>query len=76
MNTFSEDNMSSIEPRCLLDGNEELAAIGVLPCVRHRQPSSAVVAQLEVLVGKLFTVNAATSGSIATSKVATFLKLH
>lgn len=63
--------MTTIEPRGLLDGNKKLAAIGVLACVCHRQPSCTVVAQLEVLVGKLFSVNASTSSSIASSKVAT-----
>ena len=49
--------MSTIQPGSLLCGDEELRSIGVLARVGHGQPSSSVVLQLEVLVGKLLTIN-------------------
>lgn len=52
--------MSAVQPGCLDGGNEELGAVGVLASIGHRQPASAVVAQLEVLIFKTFTIDAAT----------------
>ena len=51
--------MASVEPGRLLDGDEELAAVGVLAGVGHRHPAGAVVLQLEVLVSELLAVDAA-----------------
>ncbi len=55
--------MLPVEPRGLLDGDEELAAVGVLACVGHAEPSGAVVLQLEVLVVKLLAKDGAAASA-------------
>lgn len=60
---LSEDHMTSVEPRRLLDGDEELTGVRVLPSVRHRYPASAVVLQFEVLVGEFFSIDGPASVS-------------
>ena len=54
---FGEDNVLSVEPRCLLGGDEELRSVGILSSVGHGQPSGSEVLQLEVLISKLLTVD-------------------
>lgn len=66
---LAEHNVASVQPAGLLNGDEELRSVGVLAGVGHRQPSSAVVLQLEVLVGEALTVDRAATGSIATGEV-------
>ena len=56
--------MTSVQPRCLHGGDEELGSVGVLASVGHRQPSSSVVLQLEVLIRKSITVDALTCAFI------------
>lgn len=54
---LSEDNVTSVQPAGLLRRDKELASVGVLSSVGHRQPTSAVVLQLKVLIGKAFSVD-------------------
>ena len=58
-----EHDVLAVEPRGLLGGDEELAAVGVLAGVGHGQPAHAVVLQLEVLVGELLAVDGAAAGA-------------
>ena len=60
---FGENNVLSVQPGRLLSGDEELRSVGVLAGIGHRQPSGAEVLQLEVLIGKLLTVNGTTTGT-------------
>lgn len=59
LDDLSEDNVTSVQPGGLLDGDEELASVGVLAGVGHRQPASSVVLQLEVLVLETLSVDRA-----------------
>ena len=52
LDDLAEDDMPAVQPGGLLDGDEELRAVSVLPGVSHRQPTRAVVLQLEVLIGE------------------------
>ena len=63
--------MSSVEPRGLDGRKEELGAVGVLASVGHREPASAVVLELEVLVSELFAVDRFAACSVSSSEVAT-----
>lgn len=54
---LSENDVSSVQPWCGFGGEEELRSVGVLTSVGHAQPSSSVVLQLEVLIGKAFAVD-------------------
>lgn len=63
---LSEHHVLAIQPAGLLQGDEELRAVGVRTGVRHAQPSGAVVAQLEVLVLEFVAVvDRFAAGSIA-----------
>jgi len=55
---FSKNNVTTIEPWGLLSGNEELRSVGVFTGIGHAQPASAIMLQLEIFVGKSFSVNA------------------
>ena len=68
---LAKDNVSSIEPWGLNGGEEELGAVGVLASVGHREPASAVVLELEVLVSEFFSVNRFAACSISSSEIAT-----
>ena len=68
---FSEDNVSSIEPWGLDRGEEKLRAIGVLASVGHREPTSAVVLELEVLIGKFLAVDRLAACSVSSSEITT-----
>lgn len=59
LDDLAEDDVTSVQPGGLLYGDEELAAVGVLAGVGHRQPSSSVVLQLEVLVLETLSVDRA-----------------
>ena len=49
---------------------DDLAAVGIGPSIRHGQKSGRIVLQLEVLVCKLFAVDALAAGSVMVGKVA------
>lgn len=67
---FAEDHMSAVEPRGLFASDEKLRTVGVFASVGHREPSGAVVLELEVFVCELFTIDAPTAGAIALGEVA------
>ena len=56
---FSEHNMPPVQPLRLLGGEEELRPVSVLASIGHGQPASPIMLQLEVLICKLFSVDAA-----------------
>eukprot|EP00955_Chlamydomonas_euryale_P083939 363901-Chlamydomonas_euryale.AAC.39 len=62
--------MLSVEPRARHCAQEELRAVCVGPCVRHRQDAGLVMLQAEVLVGERLPVNRLATGSIPLCKVA------
>ena len=68
---LAEDNVSSIEPWGLDSGEEKLGAVGVLASVGHREPASAVVLELEVLVSEFFSVDRFSACSISSSEITT-----
>lgn len=57
---LAEDDMTAVQPAGRLCGDEELRAVGVLAGIGHAQPTSAIVAQLEVLVVEALAVDGAT----------------
>ncbi|KYN13003.1 hypothetical protein ALC57_14849 [Trachymyrmex cornetzi] len=57
---LAKDDMSTIEPRCLLNCDKELRPVGILASIGHRQPSSTIVLQFEVFVRKAIPIDAAT----------------
>lgn len=67
---FAKHHMSTVQPRRLFGGNEELRTISVLTSVGHGQPARAVMLELEVLVLKPVTVYADTAGAIAFGEIA------
>ena len=66
---LAKDHVLSIQPSSLLGADEELRPVGVGSSVGHRQDSGASVLQLEVLIGKLGSVDALSSGSVPSSEV-------
>jgi len=70
-NNFSKHDMLAIEPLGLDSGDEELRAVGVLAGVGHAEEAWRRVLQLEVLVGKLLTIDTSATSAIASGKVAT-----
>lgn len=50
--------MLAIQPGCLDCCDKELGAIGVFTGVGHAHPARPIVFQLEVLIGKAFTIDA------------------
>ncbi len=58
-------------PRCLDGAQEELAPICARSGIGHGQDSRSSVFQGEVLVGKLLSVDALTTGTITSCEVST-----
>lgn len=56
---LAEDDVASVQPASLLHRDEELASVGVLAGVGHRQPTGTVVLQLEVLILEAFAIDRA-----------------
>lgn len=50
--------MFAVQPRSHNGGDEELRAVGVFASVSHAEPASAVVLQLEVLIGETVSIDA------------------
>ena len=61
--------MPSIQPFCLLSGDEELRSVGVLASIGHGQPPTAIVLQLEVLIIKLVAVDGFAASAVSASEV-------
>lgn len=57
---FSKYHVFAIQPGGLGQGDEELRAIGIGPCIGHADPPNAIMLQFEVLVWKCLTINAYT----------------
>jgi len=61
----------SVEPGGFFSRNEELGPVGVRSSISHRQYARAGVCTLEVLIGELIAVDRLSTGTIATSEIAT-----
>ncbi|KYN04147.1 hypothetical protein ALC62_04912 [Cyphomyrmex costatus] len=57
---LAKDDMSTIEPRSLLNSDKELRPIGIFASVGHGQPSGTIVLQLKVFIRKAISINATT----------------
>ena len=67
----AEDHMLAIKEVALGGGDEELAPIGVLPAVGHREQARLVVLQLKILIGKCGTsVDGHATRAVSIHKVA------
>ena len=69
-NNLAKDNVLAIQPRGLGGADEELRAVGVGTSVGHGQDTRSFVLQRKVLVSELFSVDAASTGAVVASKVA------
>ena len=56
----SKDDVFVVQPRRGLEGDEELRAVSIRTRVRHGHQAGNCVLELEVLVGELCAVDAAT----------------
>merc|ERR1712087_984662 len=54
---LSEDNMPTVEPRCLDSADEELRSIGAWARIGHGEDSWPGVLELEILISELFSIN-------------------
>jgi hypothetical protein len=66
---LSEDGVVAVQPRGLVEANEELRSVGVGASVGHGQNTLASVSELEVLVSKLGTIDGFTTTAITTSEI-------
>lgn len=57
LNKLSKDDVSSIQPRGILEQDEELRAIRILASIGHGQHATSSVLDLKVLIIKLGTVD-------------------
>ena len=60
-----KDAMPSIQPRACNGGDEELATVRVRSCSGHAEQERFGMLQLEVLIWETRTVNALSSGTVA-----------
>jgi len=67
----AKHHVLAIKPRSRDSGDEELASIGAGTSVGHAQEEGHGVLFLEVLIGKLFSVDAFSSSSISFGEVST-----
>ena len=66
-----KDHMAAIEPRSGDSGDEKLRPVGVRPRIRHGQKPSPLVLDLEVLIGKLGTVDGLPTHAVPVGEVPT-----
>ena len=67
---LAKDDVLSVEPSGDDSGHEKLRAVGSGASVGHGQQTGAVVLQLEVLIGKLLSVDGLSSGTVTLEKQA------
>ncbi len=63
--------MLTIEPRCLLSAQEELRAVSARASVGHGEYARSSVAQGEVFIGELRSVDGFSSGAVEVREVTT-----
>ena len=76
-NGSPEDNVLSIQVRCLASADEELGTIGIGSCICHRQAAIASVLPClssKALVSKLCPIDGFATGAVATGEIATLLR--
>ena len=67
---LTENDVSAVEVRSLIEAEEELATVGARACIGHRKNTTASVLVLEVLIFELATVDGLTTGAVAGSEIA------
>lgn len=73
LHNLPEHDVFSVEPGRLRGADEELRAVRVRPCVRHRQHATARVLQLKVLVFECRPIDRLPASPVARSEVAALL---
>ena len=68
---FTKDGVLTVQPWAWNSGDEELGTVGVWTSVSHGQQTWLGVLQGEVFIGKFFTVDGLTTGTVVTSEVTT-----
>lgn len=71
LHCLSEHCMVIVQPRCCYGCNKKLAAVGVLPSVRHADEQWPAVFHLERFVVEIFAINTEGPGAIAIFDIAT-----
>ena len=66
---LSEDGVSAVQPGSLLEGDEELRAIGVWASICHGEEASLGVLDVEVFVVESGTVDAFSSSAVSAGEV-------
>lgn len=61
--------MAVVQPRGFFGGDEKLRSVGVFTSIGHRQPTSAVVLELEVFVGEFFTIDTAATSAVTSGEI-------
>lgn len=68
---LAEDDVLSVEVREGVEGNEELAAVGVLASVGHGEEATTDVLVEEVLILELHAIDGLATGAVSSGEVAT-----
>lgn len=63
--------MTAVQPGSLFGGDEKLRSVSVFSGVGHRQPTGAIMLQLEVFIGEPLTVNATATSTVALGEIST-----
>jgi len=67
---LSKNGVLAIQPRRYDSANEELTSVCIFACIGHAKPSSTIMIELEILVGKSFSIDALTTHAVAGGEVA------
>ena len=68
---LSEDDVSAVEVRGLIEAEEELGAVGAWAGVSHREDTTSSVLVNEVLISELFSVDGGAASAVMGSEIAT-----
>eukprot|EP00964_Phaeocystis_antarctica_P082064 scaffold51416_cov65-Phaeocystis_antarctica.AAC.1 len=68
---LAEDDVLAVQPRRRVDGDEELGAVGVRPCIGHRELTDGRVVDPEALVFEDTAVDGLSACAVAVGDVAT-----
>ena len=68
---LSEDDVGTVEVRCVDEAEEELGAVGAWASVSHGEDSSAGVLVLEVLIIELSAIDTFAASTVACGEIST-----